>query len=34
MTLAPHLCMLVWPHKFWPHLPEKYDGAVNPVEFL
>jgi hypothetical protein len=34
MTLAPHLCMVVWPRKFWPHLPEKYDRAVNPVEFL
>jgi hypothetical protein len=20
--------------QFWPHLPEKYDGTVNPVEFL
>jgi hypothetical protein len=26
--------MVVWPHKFWPHLPEKYDEAVNPTEFL
>jgi hypothetical protein len=26
--------MMVWPPKFWPHLPEKYDGTVNPVEFL
>jgi hypothetical protein len=34
MALAPHLCMVVWPHKFWPHLPEKYDGMVNPTEFL
>jgi hypothetical protein len=34
MTLAPHLCMVVWPHKFWSHLPEKYDGMVNPAEFL
>jgi hypothetical protein len=34
MTFAPHLRMVVWPHKFWPHLPEKYDRAVNPAEFL
>jgi hypothetical protein len=34
MTLAPHLWMVVWPHKFWPHLLEKYDGTVNPAEFL
>jgi hypothetical protein len=34
MALAPHLCMVVWPCKFRPHLPEKYNGSVNPVEFL
>jgi hypothetical protein len=34
MTLAPHLHMVVWPRKFQPHLPEKYDGTTNPVEFL
>jgi hypothetical protein len=34
MALAPHLRMMVWPPKFRPHLPEKYDGTVNPVEFL
>jgi hypothetical protein len=34
MMLAPHLWMVVWPHKFWPHLPKKYDGIVNPAEFL
>jgi hypothetical protein len=34
MVLAPHLCMVVWPHKFRPHLPEKYVGTVNPAEFL
>jgi hypothetical protein len=34
MVLAPTLCMVVWPPKFWPHLPEKYDGTVNPTEFL
>jgi hypothetical protein len=34
MALVPHLCMVVWPPKFWPHLPEKYDEMVNPTEFL
>jgi hypothetical protein len=34
MALAPHLRMVVWLHKFQPHLPEKYDGMSNPVEFL
>jgi hypothetical protein len=22
------------PHKFQPHLLEKYDGMINPIEFL
>jgi hypothetical protein len=34
MALAPHLRMVVWPHKFRPHLPEKYNGTVNPAVFL
>jgi hypothetical protein len=34
MALVPHLRMVVWPSKFWLHLPEKYDGTVNPAEFL
>jgi hypothetical protein len=34
MAFAPHLCMVVWPHKFQPHLPEKYDGSVNLTAFL
>jgi hypothetical protein len=34
MALAPHLRMVVWSPKFRPHLPEKYDGTVNPTEFL
>jgi hypothetical protein len=34
MALAPHLHMVVWPPTFWLHLPEKYDGTVNPAEFL
>jgi hypothetical protein len=34
MVLAPHLWMVVWLRKFWPHMSEKYDGTVNPIEFL
>jgi hypothetical protein len=34
MVLAPYLRMVVWPRKFQPHLPEKYDKMVNPTEFL
>jgi hypothetical protein len=34
MALVPHLRMVVWPCKFRPHIPEKYDGMVNPTEFL
>jgi hypothetical protein len=34
MALAPHLWMVVWPCKFWTYLPQKYDGTVNPIEFL
>jgi hypothetical protein len=34
MALAPHLHMMVWLHKFQPHLPEKYNGMVNSTEFL
>jgi hypothetical protein len=34
MALATHLRMVVWPHMFEPHLPKKYDGTVNPTEFL
>jgi hypothetical protein len=34
MALAPHLRMVVWLHKFCPHLPEKYDGMVNLAKFL
>jgi hypothetical protein len=33
-TLADHLCVETWPPKFWPHLPEKYDGTSNPSKFL
>jgi hypothetical protein len=34
MALASHLRMVVWPPKFRLYLPEKYDGTVNPIEFL
>jgi hypothetical protein len=34
MAFAPHLRMVVWPPKFRPHLPEKYDVMVNSTEFL
>jgi hypothetical protein len=34
MALAPHRRMVVWPPMFRPHLPGKYDGTVNPAEFL
>jgi hypothetical protein len=33
-ALADHLRVVAWPSKFWPHLPEKYDGSTNPSEFL
>jgi hypothetical protein len=33
-ALADHLRAAIWPSKFWPHLPEKYDGTTNPSEFL
>jgi hypothetical protein len=33
-ALVDHLHAASWPPKFRPHLPEKYDGASNPSEFL
>jgi hypothetical protein len=33
-ALADHLCAATWPPKFQPHLPNKYDGTSNPLEFL
>jgi hypothetical protein len=33
-VLADHLCVVAWPSKFQPHLPEKYDESTNPSEFL
>jgi hypothetical protein len=34
VALVDHLRAATWPPKFWPHLPEKYDGTSNPLEFL
>jgi hypothetical protein len=34
MALALYLRLVVWPRKFRPHLLEKYDGMINPAEFL
>jgi hypothetical protein len=33
-ALVDHLRAASWPHKFRPHLPEKYDGTTNPSMFL
>jgi hypothetical protein len=33
-ALADHLCAASWPSKFRLHLPEKYNGTSNPLEFL
>jgi hypothetical protein len=33
-ALADHLRAATWPPKFRPHLLEKYDGTLNPSEFL
>jgi hypothetical protein len=33
-AIADHLRTTSWSPKFWPHLPEKYDGTMNPSEFL
>jgi hypothetical protein len=33
-ALTDHLHAASWPPKFWPQLPEKYDGTSNPSEFL
>jgi hypothetical protein len=34
MVLASYLRMVVWWCKFQPHLLEKYNGNINPAEFL
>jgi hypothetical protein len=33
-ALADHLRVAIWPSKFRPHLPEKYDSTSNPPKFL
>jgi hypothetical protein len=33
-ALANHLRAATWPPKFRPHLLEKYDDTINPLEFL
>jgi hypothetical protein len=33
-ALADYLRAATWSSEFWPHLPEKYDGTSNPLEFL
>jgi hypothetical protein len=33
-ALTDHLRATTWPSKFRPHLPKKYDGTSNPLEFL
>ena len=33
-ALAPELRCLVWPGKFKPDLPPRYDGTTDPTEFL
>jgi hypothetical protein len=33
-ALADHLRVVAWPSKIRPHLPEKYDGSTNLLEFL
>lgn len=34
LALAPALRLVVWPKKFKPSLPQRYDGTTSPVEFL
>jgi hypothetical protein len=33
-ALKDHLRAVAWPSKFRPHPPKKYDGSINPSEFL
>ena len=33
-AFTSELRWIKWPTKFWPELPEKYDGSMDPVEFL
>lgn len=32
--LSPVLQQVLWPPQFWSNLPRKYDGSVDPLEFL
>jgi hypothetical protein len=34
VALANHLSTVAWSSKLWPHLPEKYNGMTNLLEFL
>ena len=34
LALVKELRRVVWPPKFRPELPPRYDGSANPVEFL
>ena len=33
-TFTMDLRQVDWPNKFWPDLPEKYDGTIDPEELL
>ena len=33
-AFSSELRRVKWPSKFRPELPEKYDGSIDPVEFL
>ena len=33
-AFTTELCSVAWPYKFKPDLPPRYDGMVDPAEFL
>ena len=33
-AFTPEICNIVWPSKFKPDLPPRYDGTTDPAEFL
>ena len=33
-AFTTELCSIVWPGKFKPDLPPRYDGTTDPAEFL
>ena len=33
-AFTPELRNVIWPSKFKPDLPPRYNGTVNPTEFL